>query len=127
MEWQIQSIKLITGETLISQIKYDKLKKHAVLKNPLVFTYISKEGGASIVATKWIETDKMIFTIKTYHIITTVDPSQVMYKLYLESIEEMEAMEAMEFQPEEESESTSKWDDLVDYMDALIDKDNIVH
>ena len=124
MEWQIQSIKLITGETLISQIKYDKLKKHAVLKNPLVFTYISKEGGASIVATKWIETDKMVFTIKTYHIIATVNPSQVMHKLYIESIEEMEAME---FEPEEESESTSKWDDLVDYMDALIDKDNIVH
>jgi hypothetical protein len=125
MEWQIQSIKLITGETLISQIKYDKLKKHAVLKNPLVFTYVSKESGAaSIVATKWIETDKMVFTIKTYHIITTVDPSQVMHKLYLESIEEMEAFE---LEPEEESESSSKWDDLVDYMDALIDKNNVVH
>ena len=58
MDWEIRLIKLITGETLVSNIRFDKLKKHAVLKEPLAFNFINKSGGsASVLTTRWLETD----------------------------------------------------------------------
>jgi hypothetical protein len=127
MEWEVKLIKLISGETVISHIKYDKLKKHAVLKDPLAFTLINKPSGVtSLVATKWMETRQKVFTIKTYHVILTVDPSEMMHKLYLESVEEMGKYETANAEDSEETPDT-KWDDLVDYMETLEEEDSTLH
>tara|TARA_R110000764_G_scaffold22992_2_gene56692 strand:+ start:8582 stop:8971 length:390 start_codon:yes stop_codon:yes gene_type:complete len=129
MDWEIRLIKLITGETLVSNIRFDKLKKHAVLKEPLAFNFINKStGSASVLTTRWLETDKSVFTIKTYHIITVMEPTQFMHDLYLESIEEMN--EQAQFGNEGASTADDKWDDLADYMDTLKeleDKDPVIH
>ena len=120
MEEGIKILKLITGETVMADIKLDKLKKHATLRQPLVFTtQYNSTGTVSMVATKWIESSHTSHRIKTYHIVAAVVPTEMMEQLYIESVEEMEATEGDPL-PEDDSD---KMDRMLDYLSSYVDED----
>jgi|SaaInl5LU_22_DNA_1037371.scaffolds.fasta_scaffold36877_2 hypothetical protein len=129
MEEGIKILKLITGETVMADIKLDKLKKHATLRQPLVFTtQYNSSGTVSMVATKWIESNHLSHRIKTYHIVAAVVPTEMMEQLYIESVEEMEASDSNPL-PEDDSD---KMDRMLDYLSSYVDEDveeedNIIH
>jgi len=117
MEPGINILKLITGETVIADVEYDKLKKHATLNHPLIFNIQYKQtGGASMVATKWIESKKTSHKIKTYHIIAADKPTQMMEDLYVESVQDM-----IEYDASPSTSNAETDEQIIDYLESLED------
>jgi len=131
MEPGIKVLKLITGETVMADVAYDKLKKHATLKHPLIFNIQYKQSGTvSMVATKWIESKKTSHKIKTYHIIAAVEPTDMMEELYLDSVEEMIEYDSAPRAPSVRREDIDAEEQLLEYLEAFDDTEEetiIVH
>lgn len=123
MEPEIKIIKLVTGETLIANIEYDKMKKNATLKDPLVFSIVPKTSGKlSMTASRWIESSSTQHKIKTYHIVIAAEPTELMEQMYIDSVQEMNEYDS-------ETVEYSEDDDVIDYLDSLqeTDKTDTLH
>ena len=124
MDQDIKVLKLITGETVIADIKYDNQKKHVTLNYPLLFNLEYKQSGAvSMVATKWMESPLTSHKIKTYHVVVTTTPTKTMHQLYIESVQEMIEFDNTPSTPKIDPQNPD-WDKLVDYLDELDDYDD---
>ena len=93
----IMVVKLSTGEMLVASYKtIQDSTPRAILENPVQFDILhSKDGSgsATLLATKWLQTDRKVFTVPLHHIVTTAEPNSIILEHYNESLDEMAALE----------------------------------
>lgn len=128
MEPGIKILKLITGETIMADIEYDKLKKNATLNYPLIFHVQYKPtGSVSMVATRWVESNVVSHKIKTHHIVVAADPTEIMEELYMDSIEDLENYDNYEYEQTLETKTSEKTE-IDDFISSMSEMDEtIVH
>lgn len=120
---ELAIIKLITGETLICNMRYIKDENYVMIKDPLQFSLNASQTGSSLIASKWIETDQTEFKIKTWHIVAAATPSLYIEEIYLESIADLNEQQEVDENQSEESEI----DFYLDRMEASDSDDFNVH
>ncbi len=121
MTTQTAIMKLINGETIVCKISSvtDGL---VTVEDPLLLTFRPKENGAaSLVATKWMETDETQFPIKRWHIVGYARPSHYIAKVYEDSMNDLD-----EYSDYEDHEHDG-WEDEIHIARYAHTEDDVTH
>jgi hypothetical protein len=119
---EITILKLITGETVICEMAYTKDERYVSIKNPLQFRLNAQQTGSSLIASKWIETDKSEFKLKTWHIVAAAKPTEYIEEIYHESVADLQ-----EHENQEENNQEEDIDQYLNRMFSDVNDDYNVH
>ena len=125
MSPSITVLKLLTGETIMCEIEYEKDERYVRIINPLIFDVVPKADGASMVVSKWLEAEQDSFLIKSWHIVTAAKPTEYMEDLYIESILDLE--DSRQEDEDESDEPSTDFDEVIDRLDSLKTSNEVIH
>jgi len=117
---QTAIMKLINGDTIVCKVSLTT-ERLVTIHNPLLLTFRPKtDGAASLIATKWMESDQTEFSLKSWHVVSYARPSEYICNLYDESLNDLDDYE-------DNQNNYDEWEDELISSHSVYVEDDVTH